>query len=178
MVSQSHPRYLLLGEILRPHGVRGELRMRILTAYPERITQLKMGYVGTDPESADASGYQVEHMRMHQDYGLLKLAGIDDRSQAELLRQLFVMVDFQDAVPLDEDEVYLYQLIGLLVETESGEQLGRITEVLETGANDVYIVNGPTYGEILIPVTNQTIVKTDLEAGKLVVNLPEGLLPS
>lgn len=172
------PRYLVLGEILRPHGIRGELRMRILTDYPERITKLKAVYIGTDPNAEEVLGYSVEFMRMHQGYGLLKLAGIDDRSAADRLRELFVMVDFQNAVPLEEDEVYLYQLIGLEVETEHGEKLGKLSDVLETGANDVYIVQSPRYGEILIPVLDHTILKTDLEAGIMVVHIPEGLLPA
>jgi 16S rRNA processing protein RimM len=173
----TQPKYLLLGEVLRPHGIRGELRMRILTDYPERITDLETIYIGKDPYEANAAAYRVEHMRLHQAYGLLKLATIDDRTQAEPFRELFVMVDIADAVPLEEDEFYLYQLIGLKVETEAGEFLGEIQDVLETGANDVYVVKGEAYGEVLIPVTDETIVKTDIEAGVMVVNLPDGLLP-
>lgn len=171
------PRYLVLGEILRPHGILGELRMRILTDFPERIKSLKTVYIGKDP-NAEVLGYKVEHMRMHQNYGLLKLSGVDDRTDADRLRELFVMVDFANAVPLEDDEIYLFQLIGLQVETETGEKLGKITEVLETGANDVYIISSPNYGEILIPVLNETILKTDVEAGIMVVHLPDGLLPA
>ena len=172
------PHFLLLGEILRPHGVRGELRLRLLTDYPERINDMEWLYIGKDARSEDAEEYHVEYLRPHQDgYGLLKLAGIDDRNAADLLRQLFVMVALEDAVPLEEGEFYLYQLIGLTVETQEGVSLGVIREVLETGANDVYIVDSPERGEILIPVTDETILKTDIEAGLVVVNLPEGLLP-
>jgi 16S rRNA processing protein RimM len=173
---RSQPDYLIVGEVLRPHGIRGELRVRILTDYPERIGNLEAVYLGTDPEGA-VTRWGVEHMRMHQAYGLLKLRGIDDRSTADRLRDLFVMVDFAHAVPLEEGEFYLYELIGLRVETESGEALGTILEVMETGANDVYIVDSPQHGEILIPVTDETIVKTDVAAGVVVVRLPEGLLP-
>lgn len=171
------PRYLLLGEILRPHGVQGELRMRILTDHPERITQLGKIYIGSDPNTAEATSYRVQHMRPHQGYGLLKLQGVDDRNQADLFRELFVMVALEDAVPLEEGEYYLYQLIGLNVQTEDGQLLGTLTDVLETGANDVYIVNSPQYGEVLIPVSNETIIKMDVDAGIVTVRLPEGLLP-
>ena len=177
--SQSlHPRYLLLGEILRPHGVRGELRMRVLTDYPERIVELDTVYIGENAEDEDPAAYQAEGMRMHKGYGLLKLKGIDDRTQAERLRQLFVMVSLEQAVPLEEDEIYLFQLIGLEVYTEAGDWIGSINEVLETGANDVYILHHPDHGEILIPITEETHIKTDLEAGTVVVRLPEGLLPA
>lgn len=173
----AEPRFLLLGEILRPHGVRGELRMRILTDYPERITQLEKVYLAEKPDSSDPDTYRVEHMRMHQSYGLLKLAGIEDRDEADRLRQLLVMVPLEQAVPLEDGEFYLYQLIGLEVRTTTGQTLGKITDVLETGANDVYVVESAVHGEVLIPVTSETVLKTDITAGFILVNLPEGLLP-
>lgn len=172
------PSYLLLGEVLRPHGILGELRVRLLTDYPERISQLSHVYLGKSPDDRKAVRYPVQHMRMHQDYGLLKLTTIQDRNQAELMRGLFVMVRLQDAIPLEEDEIYLFELIGMAVQTEGGEPLGEIVDVLETGANDVYIVQGDAYGEVLIPVTDETIIETDTDTGIITVHLPEGLLPS
>lgn len=171
------PEYLLLGEILRPHGVRGELRMRLLTDYPERIDSLEKIYLGSGPEDSRAQKYPVQHMRMHKNYGLLKLESISDRNQADRLRGLFVMVKLEDAVPLEEDEFYFYQLMGLSVQTEAGDELGTISDVLETGANDVYIVDSPDHGQVLIPATEETIIEIDIEGGVLTVNLPEGLLP-
>jgi 16S rRNA processing protein RimM len=172
----AEPRFLLLGEILRPHGVRGELRMRILTDYPERINQLEKVYLAEESDSDDPDAYRVQHMRMHQSYGLLKLEGVDDRDQADRLREMLVMVPLENAVPLDEGEFYLYQLIGLSVRTTEGEMLGKITDVLETGANDVYVVESATYGEFLMPVTDETVLQTNIEQGFILVNLPEGLL--
>lgn len=170
------PHFLLIGEVLRPHGVRGELRLRLLTDYPERINKLKTVYLGTDPTSSEATPYVVQHLRMNQEYGLLKLKEIDDRNQADLLRQLYVMVPLENAVPLEEGEFYLYQLIGINVQTADGTPLGVISDVLETGANDVYVVTSPQHGEVLIPVTEETIVKTDIAAGLVIVNLLEGLI--
>jgi 16S rRNA processing protein RimM len=170
------PRFLLIGEILRPHGVRGELRMRILTDYPERITELGKVYVGEGVDAKVPAVYAVEHMRMHQNYGLLKLEGIDNRTDAEIFRQLYLMVSIEDAVPLEEGEFYLFQLIGLDVRTADGVQLGKIIDVMETGANDVYIVESARYGELLIPVTDETIIETNIEQGFIAVNLPEGLI--
>ncbi|NDJ61257.1 MAG: 16S rRNA processing protein RimM [Chloroflexi bacterium] len=175
--AQASPAYLIIGEVLRPHGVRGELRVRVLTDYPERIAELESVYLGTDPNARDIKAFGVEAMRMHQDYVLLKLKAVDDRNQADLLRQLMVMIDIAHAVPLEAGEYYLYQLIGVTVQTDAGETLGEIAEVLETGANDVYLVNSPQYGEVLIPATDETIVSTDIERGVIVVKLPNGLLP-
>jgi 16S rRNA processing protein RimM len=177
--SDNHsPEYLVLGEILRPHGIAGEVRMRVLTAYPERLSELKHIYLADKPDSNQATPYPLENVRMHQGYALLKLKGINDRDEADRLRELWVMIAIEDAVPLEEGEFYLYQLIGMNVETDAGEALGTISEVLETGANDVYIIDSPQYGEVLIPVTTETILKTDVDARIIVVKLPEGLLPN
>lgn len=171
------PSYLLLGEILRPHGVAGELKVRVLTAYPERLVSLETVHIGRDPESPQADVYHVQGVRFHQSYLLLRLRGVDNRNQAELLRGQFVMVKTEDAVPLDEGEVYLYQLIGLTVRTSEGRVIGEIVEILETGANDVYIVNSPQYGEVLLPATDETVIETDLPNSLIIMKLPEGLLP-
>ncbi len=171
------PRFLVLGEILRPHGIRGELKIRILTDYPERLAQLDVVYIGDDPTMEDATGYHVQHIRPQNEYGLLKLEDVNTRDQADLLRDLYVMVALEDAVPLEEGEFYIYQLIGLTVQTEDGQHLGTLTDVLETGANDVYVVDSPGYGEILIPALPNTIIETSIETGLVVVKLPEGTLP-
>lgn len=168
----------MLGEVLRPHGVRGELRIRLLTDYPERIAKLKTIYLADKPEPETVAPYEVQGMRMNGDYGLLRLETITTREAADRLRGLYLLVDLANAVPLDEGEFYLYQLIGLQVQTVEGETVGTLVEVLETGANDVYIVDSPRYGEVLIPVTPETIVKTDVAAGQVIVNLPAGLLPA
>jgi 16S rRNA processing protein RimM len=173
----SEPRFLLLGEVLRPHGIRGELRMRILTDYPERIAQLDQVYLADSVDSPDVDAYHVEYMRMHKGYGLLKLNGVNDRTQAEDFRELYVMVAFEEAIPLEEGEFYLFQLIGLEVHTDEGEFLGKITDIIETGANDVYVVNSPAHGEILIPVLDEIILEINIPDGKALVKLPDGLLP-
>lgn len=171
------PRYLLLGEILRPHGIRGELRMRVMTDYPERIRELGSIFLSADEDGAKAKAYTVQALRMHQGYALLTIKGVDDRDAADRLRGLFALVAIDEAVPLEEGEFYLYQIIGLDVVTEDGERLGTLNDVMETGANDVYIVASERYGSVLIPVIEGVVLKTDLEASTITVRLPEGLLP-
>lgn len=171
------PGYLLLGEILRPHGIRGELRLRPRTDYPERLAQRARVFLGRGPHDSGAREYRLRGLRWHGRYALLSLEGIANRDAADALRGLQVMAPLAEAVPLEEGEFYLYQLIGARVETSAGEALGRIAEVLETGANDVYILRGSEYGEILLPATDETILETDIAAGRLVVAPPQGLLP-
>lgn len=171
------PEFLLLGEILRPHGIRGELRMRLLTDYPERINELEQVHLARKP-GAKSTTYPVEHLRLHQNYGLLKLKNIGDRTEADVLRGMFVMVRLEDAVPLEDDEYYLYQLIGMQVETETGAALGELTEVIETGANDVYVVAHPVHGDVLLPATDEVVISIDFEQNRMTVRLMDGLLPA
>jgi 16S rRNA processing protein RimM len=170
------PRFLLLGRVLRPHGVRGELRIDIMTAYPERILPGLIVNIGPDPAADDVPEYEITKVRRHHQYLILQVDGVDDRDAADLLRELYVMVALEDAVPLDDDEFYLFQAIGLAVYTDDGEPLGAVVDVLETGANDVYVVQGPR-GEVLLPAIDECIVDVDVDAGKMTVHLMDGLLP-
>ena len=174
---RARPKYLHIGQVLRPHGIRGELRLKILTDYPERVNKIKTVYLGTDVNQTDATPYSVKAARLHKQYLLLTLAEINDRNEAELLREQFVMVKLEDAVPLEDDEIYLYELIGLTVRTDEGETLGEIRDVIETGANDVYVVNSREYGEVLVPAHDETIIEIDTEDEVVIVKLPDGLLP-
>lgn len=171
------PQYLILGEILRPHGVRGELRMRVFTDYPERIAEKPQLILAEDEEGKKARTLRLQSVRMHQNYALLKFEGIDDRDAADLLRELLVLVEIDDAVPLEEGEFYLFQVIGLHVVTDDGESLGTVKEVMETGANDVYVIETEHYGEVLLPAIPSIILNTDVEAGVVTVHIMDGLLP-
>ncbi len=171
--AQPEPRYLAVGRVLRPHGIRGELRVEILTDYPERVSQLPRLYVGEGHRP-----YAVDGVRFHKGAMLLKLAGCDDRNAAEALRGEMLYVALEDAVPLEEGEYYLFQLEGVEVFTEEGERLGEIVEVLATpGANDVYVVHG-LRGELLIPAIREVVRSWDLEAGRMVIRPLPGLIES
>lgn len=168
---QPEPRYLAVGRVLRPHGVTGELRVEILTDYPERLAELKYLYVGPTYRR-----YTVKGVRFHQGLLLLRLAEIVDRNAAELLRGQLVSVALEDAVPLEEGEYYHYQLLGIQVSTEAGELLGEIVEVLEApAANDVYVVHG-LRGEVLIPAIREIVQVLDLEGRRLIIRPMPGLL--
>jgi len=160
---------------LRPHGIRGELRVEIITDYPERLEQHTCFYLAS-PDSPEAVRcYPVEKMRQHRGALLLKLGGCDDRNSADELRGMLVQIPFEKAVPLEEGEYYHFQLIGVRVETESGKWLGEVVEVLETGANDVYVLRGPR-GEVLVPAVEEVIRELDLELKRMVVRPLPGML--
>lgn len=169
--NSAEPRFLAVGRVLKPHGVHGEVRVEPLTDQPERFEWLEYVYVGETALRRVA----VESVRHHQQFVLLKLAGYPTRTEAEQLRDELLLVTEADAIPLAEDEYYLYQLEGLEVFTEEGEALGRLTEVLETGANNVFIIEGPR-GQLLLPDIPDVVREVDIEGGRLVVRPLPGLL--
>ena len=170
------PPFLVLGKILRPHGIRGELRVQVMTAYPERILKGAGVFVGRDPEKArSAKRYVVADVRKHQQYLILQFEGVSDRNTAEMFRDLLVLVRMEDAVPLEEGEFYLFQVIGLEVRTTDGEWLGTVKDVIQTGANDVYVVQGPL-GEVLLPAIDECVHEVDIAGCTMTVTLLDGLL--
>lgn len=177
--SAPEPQYLILARVLRPHGVRGDLSVQILTDFPERMTSLNTVYFAADPaDLRRLSEQRVTWARRHKnDTWLLHLNAIETRDDADNFRGQVMMVSLADAVPLEEDEVYLFQVIGLEVHTLEGDNLGRIVDIIETGANDVYVVQGGPHGEILLPAIESVIRYIDVDAGVMTVQIPEGLLP-
>lgn len=168
----AEPRFIAIGFITRPHGVRGEIAVEVLTDFPERFDTIETVYLG---DSLEAEAWQVTAARWHKDRVLLSLQGCEDRTTAEQLRGLLVQIPIEEAMPLPEDEYYPHQLIGLDVVTVDGEELGRISDVLFTNANEIYVVIGP-HGQILLPAIADVVDRVDLGAGQIVVRLMEGLI--
>jgi len=145
--------------------------MKAITAYPERLPEVKTLYVG--PERTP---YKVRRIRRHHQGVLLMLHGITSREQAEELREQMVHIHLRDAVPLEDGEYYLFQLENMRVVTDTGEELGRFTGYIETGANDVYIVETLDGHEVLLPAIPDVILQVDVKAKVMTVHLLEGLL--
>jgi 16S rRNA processing protein RimM len=164
------PRYLVIGRVLKPWSYRGELKIEILTDFPDRFASLHQVFLGDD-----AKPFSVERARLHGNAALVKLKGIDSAEPAAKLRNQLVQVALDDAVPLRPGQVYLYQLIGLRVVTVDGETLGEIVDVLDTRANDVYVVRNGSR-EILIPAIADVVKEISVERGEIVVRLIEGLV--
>lgn len=162
--------FIVIGEITKPHGVRGEMRVKPHTDEPERFTWLEQVYVG----EANPRLMAVEKARLHQGVILLKLTAVNDRTAADALRGEWLMVPEAEALPLEDDEYFLFQLEGLAVSTVEGEALGTITRVIETGANNVFVVEGEQ-GELLLPDIADVVQEIDFENGRMVVSLLPGL---
>lgn len=165
-----------IGEITAPQGVRGEVRVQPLTDHPERFVSLRQVWLG-EPRNVRV---QVEQARPHKGFWVVKLGGIQDRNQAEVLRGVRLEVEPEERVPLKPGEYYVDDLLGLPVVTVEGRLLGRLEDVLRTGANDVWVVRGdPARGEVrevLLPALKDVVRQVDLAAGRLVVEPLPGLL--
>lgn len=174
---------MAVGQIIGVHGVRGEVKATILTDDPSRFGRLRRVFVGLD--GMEPVAYGLEGYRFHQKWVLLKLQGVDDRDKARTLRDQLIQVSLEEAIPLEEGEYYEHQIIGLEVWTASGQNLGQVAEILYSSAHEIYVVRGrdaqppqKSPREILIPAVTGVVLEVDLEAGRLLVELPEGLLPT
>ena len=165
--------YLAIGRVIRAHGVKGEISVSVLTDFPERFETIERVYLGDEFE---ATAYRLEKYRWHKKNVLLTLAGIIDRNQAEQLRGQLVQVPIEEAVSLPQGSYYLYQLMGLQVLTTDGNNLGVIAGIIETGANDVYVVKKDGRQEILLPAIPDVIKSINIEQGQMIVELIEGLI--
>ncbi len=169
----TEPRFLVIGRIGKPHGVRGDIRVLPHTDLPERFTWLEEVYIGEKNPRA----VLVEYVRFHKHWVLLKLKGFDDRQAVESLRGQLLLVKEDQAIPLEENEYFLFELIGLNVISEDGMALGELIQVIETGANNVFVVDG-SKGEILIPDIPEVVRVIDFRNREIIVNLLPGLLPT
>jgi 16S rRNA processing protein RimM len=162
---------LVIGQVAKAHGVRGEMSVIPHTDQPERFNWTDEVYVGEESPVL----FEVESVRFHKGRPLLKLAGCDSREEAQQLKGKLLQVPEDQAIPLEEGEYFLYQLIGLDVEMVDGGRLGKLTEVIETGANNVFVVQGEA-GELLIPYIPEVVHGINLQQNKVKVLPFPGLL--
>jgi 16S rRNA processing protein RimM len=163
------PKYLAVGRVARPHGVRGDLLLHVLTDFPEYLTDEKTVYLGDAAEP-----HALVEARFHRGDLIVRLGDCADRDTAEKFRGQLMQIKFIER-RLPPGRYYHHQIIGLRVVTETGEALGTITDIIETGANDVYVVRATTGPELLIPALKSVMLNVDLAAGQMTVHLPDGL---
>ncbi|HSH03970.1 MAG TPA: ribosome maturation factor RimM [Anaerolineae bacterium] len=172
---QEMPRYLLIGRILRPHGVRGEMRVEPHTDDMGRFKSLEHVYIGAEDDEESLVKATVVKSRPHKNVVLVQLAEYPDRDAAESLRNMWLHVPYDEAIPLEEGEYYLYQLLGLTVKTETGEVLGTISDVIETKANNVFVVKAGKK-EYLLPDTDEVVQAVNVADQEMIVHLLPGLI--
>ena len=164
--------FLQVGVISSTHGIRGEVKVFPTTDDPLRFKKLKKVLLDTGRERLEL---EIQSVRFFKQFVIVKFKGIDNINDIEKYKGKGLFVPREDAVPLDEDEYYIADLIGMEVFTEDG-RFGVVKDVMETGANEVYIVESDEHGEVLIPAIRQCVLDINVEEKKMLVRLLDGLI--
>ena len=168
--------YLLIGKISGVHGIRGNVKVISYADSPD-IFDTDLPFLVLDA-GGNSHRYTIDWVKPHQRGLLVSFHDVQDRDGAEALIQAGIYIKKSDLPSLEEGAYYWFEMIGLSVFDTDGECLGRIESVMPTGSNDVYVVKDEAHGpshEILIPALASVVREVDLEGGKMVVDLPEGL---
>lgn len=161
-----------IGQVVALFGVRGELKVRSLTDIPDRFSQLEAVYLGTDYQR-----FVIERVRPYKgEVIILKLAGIDDANAAETLRYQNLSIPLNQLAQLPPGSYYQHDIVGLTVLLPAGSELGRVVDILETGSNDVYIVQTPMGEQVMIPAIKEVIKGIDLIRHTMSIEPLPGLL--
>ena len=164
---------LQVGVISSTHGVRGEVKVFPTTDDVTRFRQLKKVYLDTGREMLPL---EIQNVKFFKQFAILKFKGIDNINDIEKYRGKSLMIDREDAVDLDEDEYFIADMIGMKVCTEDGSEFGTLKDVMETGANGVYIIDSLEHGEVLIPAIRECILDVDMDEERMTIHLMEGLV--
>ncbi len=165
--------YLKIGQIINTHGVKGELKIYPLTDNIKRFKGLKQVWMEF-PEGYRAM--KIEGVKFVKEFPIIKLENISTMNEAEKLRNQYIYVDRENAVKLPKDTYFIADLIGIQVFTEQEGLLGTLTDVISTGANDVYEITPSEGKSILIPAIGDVVLNVDINGRRMVVKLLEGLV--
>lgn len=162
-------KYLEVGKIVNTQGLRGEVKITPWTDYPEVFEELDKLYLD------DGTSFKIKSVKYHKSSVIVKLSGVDDVNAAERLKNKTLYVPREDMDVLSDDTYYVVDLIGL--EVFEGENfIGKLTEVISTGSNDVYVVKKEGEKDILIPALKEVVLDVNINEGFMKVKIPEGLL--
>ncbi len=164
---------LQVGAITQTHGVRGEVKVFPTTDDPKRFKRLKSVLLDT---GSGIMELKIEGVKFFKQYVILKFEGLDNANDVEKYKKKNLYVTRENAVKLGKDEYFIADLIGMKVFEEDGSEIGELKDVITTGANDVYVVEGFKYGEVLIPAIKDCILKVDMEERRMEVHLLPGLV--
>lgn len=164
---------LQVGVVTSTHGVRGEVKVFPTTDDANRFRKLKEVILDTGKEQITL---EIEGVKFFKQFVILKFKGIDNINEVEKYRQKSLYVTRANAVRLRRDEYFIADLMGLKVQNEDGEDIGVLREVLETGANDVYIIDMNDGRELLLPAIKQCVLNVNIEEGFIQVHILDGLL--
>ena len=165
--------FLKVGVITTTHGVRGEVKVYPTTDEPERFLELDHVLLDTGKEFWDL---EIKNVRFFKNLVILKFKGIDNINDIEKYKGHDLWIPREEGQELDEDEYYIADLLGLRVILDDGSEFGTLKNVMETGANDVYIIDTNAHGEVLVPAIRECIQDIDLEKNTMTIHLMKGLI--
>ena len=164
---------LQVGVITQTHGVRGEVKVFPTTDDVNRFKKLKQVILDTGKETMPL---EIQSVKFFKQFVILKFKGIDNINDIEKYKRCSLYVTREHAVPLEEDEYFIADMIGMEVCTEDGNIFGTLKDVIETGANDVYVIESAEHGEVLVPAIKECIRSVDIEKGQMMIHLMDGLI--
>lgn len=164
--------YLTVGQIINAHGFKGDVKVYPLTDNMNRFKRLKEVYLENDGQLIK---HRVESAKLQKNTVIMKLEGIDTEEAADKLKNTYLKVDRSEAVKLPKDSFFICDVVGSEVFDENGELLGELKDVLQTGSNDVFVVDGKEK-DILIPALKEIFKEINIEDRRIIVKLPEGLI--
>lgn len=162
----------VVGRVLKPQGIKGEIKVLSISTNPERFKTLEEIYIKREK----LTSFSIESARTSGKFVFLKLLGINNREESEYLRGCDVYIKESDLIDLQPGEYFVHQLIGCSVFAEEGQNLGKLIDVSQLSSNDIYVVQNEAGDEILIPATKEVIRQVDIENKKITIHLLEGLL--
>lgn len=165
--------FFQVGIITATHGLKGEVKVFPTTDDVKRFKRLREVILDTGKERI---GVEVEGVKFFKQFAIVKFKGIDDISAVEKYRKASILVTRENAVRLKKDEYFIADLMGLKVRDESDTEIGVLREVMETGANDVYVIDLADGRELLLPAIRQCVLEVDPEGGFIKIHILEGLL--
>lgn len=164
---------LQVGVITQTHGVRGEVKVFPTTDDVNRFKKLKQVILDTGKETMPL---EIQSVKFFKQFVILKFKGIDNINDIEKYKRCSLYITREHAVPLEEDEYFIADMIGMEVCTEDGNIFGTLKDVIETGANDVYVIESAEHGEVLVPAIKECIRSVDIEKGQMMIHLMDGLI--
>lgn len=164
---------LQVGAITQTHGIKGEVKVFPTTDDAHRFKKLGKVTLDNGKERLDM---EIEGVKFFKQYVILKFKGYDSINEIEKYKGARLLVTRENAVRLKKDEYFIADLIGLEVVTDEGEKFGTLTDVLVTGANDVYVVRRENGAEVLLPAIKECILQIDMEQNRMTVHVMDGLL--
>ncbi len=164
---------LQVGVITQTHGIRGEVKVFPTTDDAERFKKLKHVLLDT---GKDTLPLEIENVKFFKQFVILKFKGYDNINDVERYKRCPLLVERKEAVPLEENEYFIADMIGIKVITDQGEDFGTLKDVMETGANDVYVIDRPQAGEVLVPAIKECILDVDIPGRRMKIHVMDGLI--